>query len=258
MKLVGYLEGITGTIKVYTEGGAAVHGVKMNREQVHTLFDIIQKKFLMPMGIKKENEEYAKIGSWSATHEFPNDKLYGDIDILINLKDKDFAAQAQLIKTLYENFASKYPSYEFPPIKINKGTNVVSIGLPVSDTEFGQVDFFLTKNFDAIKVGYIHTEQSKIKGKFKMVAINSLMKLINPDFRWSPAAGLKTSDGYVTDVNKISKLVGFDFSTMTSMTNVWNKIKELATPQQLEDIKIDLRKLGINDVEVQQFDDMVK
>jgi hypothetical protein len=243
---------------IYIEGGAATKGSKMSKKDILYVFDIINKNFLIPMNLIVEGQDYAKVGSWSQLEKFDETKQFGDIDILVNLKDESFEEKASQLSSLYDKFISQNQSLEFPQLKINKGTGVCSFGIPFDESRFGQVDFFMTKSFSVINIGYLHSEHAQVKGKFKVVALNSLLKLINPEYRWSPTLGLKTTEGYVTDINEISELIGFDFSTLTSLSIIWNKIKELADTTQQENIKNELRKLAKDDIELQQFNNMVK
>ena len=164
------------------EGGGAVGDVdRINQENVEATLKAISTKIIKPLKITNKD-----IGVLGSTGKRKPGGSSGDIDIAIDANKVLRANAIQIADELFDFIAGKAKKVSNTVVS-NKGTGVISLQFPISNTEGKQknkkvqLDLMIVDNLDLAKFNFWspHEEQSKWKGIYRNIILSSMASVMD-------------------------------------------------------------------------------
>lgn len=164
------------------EGGGAVSDVdRINQENVEDTLKEISKKIIKPLKITEKD-----IGLLGSTGKRKPGGSSGDIDIAIDANKVLRANAIKIADNLFSFIGDKAKNIS-NDVVINKGTGVISLPFPISNTDGKQknkkvqLDLMIVDNLDLAKFNFWspHEEQSKWKGIYRNILLSSMASVMN-------------------------------------------------------------------------------
>ena len=159
------------------EGGGAVGDVdRINQENVEATLKAISTKIIKPLKITSKD-----IGILGSTGKKKPRGSSGDIDIAIDANKVLRANAIQVADELFDFIEGKAKKVSNTVVS-NKGTGVISLQFPISNTDGKQknkkvqLDLMIVDNLDLAKFNFWspHEEQSKWKGIYRNIILSSM------------------------------------------------------------------------------------
>lgn len=171
------------TFKQYiTEGGGAVSGVdRINQENVESTLQAIYTKIIQPLNITIKDT-----GLLGSTGKKRPGGSSGDIDIAIDANKVLRANNIQIADELFDFIVEKSKKVSNTVVS-NKGTGVISLPFPISNTDGKQknkkvqLDLMIVDNLNLAKFAFWspHEEQSKWKGIYRNILLSSMASVMD-------------------------------------------------------------------------------
>ena len=164
------------------EGGGAVGDVdRINQENVEATLKAISTKIIKPLKITTKD-----IGVLGSTGKRKPGGSSGDIDIAIDANKVLRANAIQIADELFDFIAGKAKKVSNTVVS-NKGTGVISLQFPISNTDGKQknkkvqLDLMIVDNLDLAKFNFWspHEEQSKWKGIYRNIILSSMASVMD-------------------------------------------------------------------------------
>lgn len=164
------------------EGGGAVGDVdRINQENVEATLKAISTKIIKPLKITNKD-----IGVLGSTGKRKPGGSSGDIDIAIDANKVLRANAIQVADELFDFIAGKAKKVSNTVVS-NKGTGVISLQFPISNTDGKQknkkvqLDLMIVDNLDLAKFNFWspHEEQSKWKGIYRNIILSSMASVMD-------------------------------------------------------------------------------
>lgn len=164
------------------EGGGAVGDVdRINQENVEATLKAISTKIIKPLKITNKD-----IGVLGSTGKRKPGGSSGDIDIAIDANKVLRANAIQIADELFDFIAGKAKKVSNTVVS-NKGTGVISLQFPISNTDGKQknkkvqLDLMIVDNLDLAKFNFWspHEEQSKWKGIYRNIILSSMASVMD-------------------------------------------------------------------------------
>ena len=164
------------------EGGGAVGDVdRINQENVEATLKAISTKIIKPLKITTKD-----IGILGSTGKRKSGGSSGDIDIAIDANKVLRANAIQIADELFDFIAGKAKKVSNTVVS-NKGTGVISLQFPISNTDGKQknkkvqLDLMIVDNLDLAKFNFWspHEEQSKWKGIYRNIILSSMASVMD-------------------------------------------------------------------------------
>ena len=164
------------------EGGGAVGDVdRINQENVEATLKAISTKIIKPLKITNKD-----IGVLGSTGKRKPGGSSGDIDIAIDANKVLRANAIQVADELFDFIAGKSKKVSNTVVS-NKGTGVISLQFPISNTDGKQknkkvqLDLMIVDNLDLAKFNFWspHEEQSKWKGIYRNIILSSMASVMD-------------------------------------------------------------------------------
>ena len=164
------------------EGGGAVGDVdRINQENVEATLKAISTKIIKPLKITNKD-----IGILGSTGKRKPGGSSGDIDIAIDANKVLRANAIQIADELFDFIAGKAKKVSNTVVS-NKGTGVISLQFPISNTDGKQknkkvqLDLMIVDNLDLAKFNFWspHEEQSKWKGIYRNIILSSMASVMD-------------------------------------------------------------------------------
>ncbi len=164
------------------EGGGAVGDVdRINQENVEATLKAISTKIIKPLKITTKD-----IGVLGSTGKRKPGGSSGDIDIAIDANKVLRANAIQVADELFDFIAGKAKKVSNTVVS-NKGTGVISLQFPISNTDGKQknkkvqLDLMIVDNLDLAKFNFWspHEEQSKWKGIYRNIILSSMASVMD-------------------------------------------------------------------------------
>ena len=164
------------------EGGGAVGDVdRINQENVEATLKAISTKIIKPLKITTKD-----IGVLGSTGKRKPGGSSGDIDIAIDANKVLRANAIQIADELFDFIAGKAKKVSNTVVS-NKGTGVISLQFPISNTDGKQknkkvqLDLMIVDNLDLAKFNFWspHEEQSKCKGIYRNIILSSMASVMD-------------------------------------------------------------------------------
>ena len=164
------------------EGGGAVGDVdRINQENVEATLKAISTKIIKPLKITSKD-----IGILGSTGKKKPRGSSGDIDIAINANKVLRANAIQVADELFDFIEGKAKKVSNTVVS-NKGTGVISLQFPISNTDGKQknkkvqLDLMIVDNLDLAKFNFWspHEEQSKWKGIYRNIILSSMASVMD-------------------------------------------------------------------------------
>ena len=164
------------------EGGGAVGDVdRINQENVEATLKAISTKIIKPLKITTKD-----IGILGSTGKRKPGGSSGDIDIAIDANKVLRANAIQIADELFDFIAGKAKNVSNTVVS-NKGTGVISLQFPISNTDGKQknkkvqLDLMIVDNLDLAKFNFWspHEEQSKWKGIYRNIILSSMASVMD-------------------------------------------------------------------------------
>ncbi len=164
------------------EGGGAVGDVdRINQENVEATLKEISTKIIGPLKITSKD-----IGILGSTGKRKPGGSSGDIDIAIDANKVLRANAIQVADELFDFIAGKAKKVSNTVVS-NKGTGVISLQFPISNTDGKQknkkvqLDLMIVDNLELAKFNFWspHEEQSKWKGIYRNIILSSMASVMN-------------------------------------------------------------------------------
>ena len=164
------------------EGGGAVGDVdRINQENVEATLKAISTKIIKPLKITTKD-----IGILGSTGKRKSGGSSGDIDIAIDANKVLRANAIQVADELFDFIEGKAKKVSNTVVS-NKGTGVISLQFPISNTDGKQknkkvqLDLMIVDNLDLAKFNFWspHEEQSKWKGIYRNIILSSMASVMD-------------------------------------------------------------------------------
>ena len=164
------------------EGGGAVGDVvRINQQNVEATLKAISTKIIKPLKITTKD-----IGILGSTGKRKPGGSSGDIDIAIDANKVLRANAIQIADELFDFIAGKAKKVSNTVVS-NKGTGVISLQFPISNTDGKQknkkvqLDLMIVDNLDLAKFNFWspHEEQSKWKGIYRNIILSSMASVMD-------------------------------------------------------------------------------
>ena len=164
------------------EGGGAVGDVdRINQENVEATLKAISTKIIKPLKITNKD-----IGILGSTGKKKPRGSSGDIDIAIDANKVLRANAIQVADELFDFIEGKAKKVSNTVVS-NKGTGVISLQFPISNTDGKQknkkvqLDLMIVDNLDLAKFNFWspHEEQSKWKGIYRNIILSSMASVMD-------------------------------------------------------------------------------
>ena len=164
------------------EGGGAVGDVdRINQENVEATLKAISTKIIKPLKITNKD-----IGILGSTGKKKPRGSSGDIDIAVDANKVLRANAIQVADELFDFIEGKAKKVSNTVVS-NKGTGVISLQFPISNTDGKQknkkvqLDLMIVDNLDLAKFNFWspHEEQSKWKGIYRNIILSSMASVMD-------------------------------------------------------------------------------